>query len=362
MFHRIDPKTGKPILNESGIKKVSVQIPNVVPIEKPIEQSNSVEQPEPNVIAEDEIIEPIKTVEEEKKQKTEPAKPLKTQSFAGMKKLNFAKKKLQRENRFKKALIALRIVLAMAVTAAGAAVGINAYINHSFSSTPSITHVIDKQIDDVEEYIDAKDIEFKSDIPMGECEVEFSGDIVGYIYDDNGVFAQAYPIAQGSSENPNFYLDHGVDGEWNPIGVPYIDANCNLDHEGDFTIIYGHHCYGNQVFGGLTDAGDTPYYIEDQYGVWKLTPCASGVYNGKEMLTNLLYGDEQEALDYIKAGSTLETDNQFDPSHRKVVLMTCQYSDVAPGEERHFTVLDEEEVLMYKPTPSQLQAQQGRTM
>lgn len=60
-----------------------------------------------------------------------------------------------------------------------------------------------------------------------------------------------YPIVQGRSESPDFYLTHDANGERSAWGAPYIDAGCAQGAESPLVIVYGHHMSDGTMFAPL---------------------------------------------------------------------------------------------------------------
>ncbi|MGO4861843.1 class B sortase [Atopobiaceae bacterium Sow4_H2] len=60
-----------------------------------------------------------------------------------------------------------------------------------------------------------------------------------------------YPIVQGRSESPDFYLTHGAGGERSAWGAPYIDAGCAQGADSPLVIVYGHHMSDGTMFAPL---------------------------------------------------------------------------------------------------------------
>ena len=60
-----------------------------------------------------------------------------------------------------------------------------------------------------------------------------------------------YPIAQGRTESPDFYLTHDAGGERSAWGAPYIDAGCAQGAGSPLVIVYGHHMSDGTMFAPL---------------------------------------------------------------------------------------------------------------
>ena len=72
------------------------------------------------------------------------------------------------------------------------------------------------------------------------------------------------PVVQ--AEDNDFYLEHGVDGQYNNgLGCPFLDYRCDGDFSGFNSIIYAHHIQGYQaLFSDITLFGDRAF-MEQHY-------------------------------------------------------------------------------------------------
>lgn len=56
----------------------------------------------------------------------------------------------------------------------------------------------------------------------------------------------SYPVVQPAGDTPrDWYLDHDIEGNWNPLGCPYIDMRSGA--HADHVMIFGHHVHGSQA-------------------------------------------------------------------------------------------------------------------
>ena len=72
-----------------------------------------------------------------------------------------------------------------------------------------------------------------------------------------------YPVMQ-TKDNPDFYLNHGFDKQYDFKGTPYLSAYCDLKSS-DNLIIYGHNINGGRMFGELTKYRDKSFYENHKY-------------------------------------------------------------------------------------------------
>lgn len=92
--------------------------------------------------------------------------------------------------------------------------------------------------------------------PLTEC-IEFCDDTVGWLYvPDTGL---DYPVVQGSDNS--FYLNRGLDREWDPFGLPFLDYRCAGDFSGFNSVIYAHNFENMAMFAPVGLFKD-PSYME----------------------------------------------------------------------------------------------------
>ncbi|WP_051536534.1 class B sortase [Ruminococcus flavefaciens] len=87
-------------------------------------------------------------------------------------------------------------------------------------------------------------------------------DAVGWLYvPDTGI---DYPVVQG--EDNSFYLDHGLDRESDPFGLPFLDCRCAGDFSGYTSIIYAHNFEGMLMFAPVGLYRDSSYMDSHRQG------------------------------------------------------------------------------------------------
>lgn len=64
------------------------------------------------------------------------------------------------------------------------------------------------------------------------------------------------PIVHAQDDDPTWYLRHDVFGEYNPIGCPYLDFECNEDLSSSNSCIFGHHVLTGEAFSDLARMHD----------------------------------------------------------------------------------------------------------
>lgn len=72
-----------------------------------------------------------------------------------------------------------------------------------------------------------------------------------------------YPILQGPSQDPTFYLHHDAYGNYSVYGVPYFDCNCLAADSSVYNMIaFGHHMDNGSMFSDFASYSDEEYARE----------------------------------------------------------------------------------------------------
>lgn len=68
-----------------------------------------------------------------------------------------------------------------------------------------------------------------------------------------------YPVMQTKDEN-EFYLHRNFDRDYDANGLPFLDANCDLNKPSTNLMIYGHHMKSGMMFASLLNFEKKEYY------------------------------------------------------------------------------------------------------
>ena len=98
--------------------------------------------------------------------------------------------------------------------------------------------------------------------PIAECS-EFCPDTVGWL--DIPDTRLSYPIVQCSDNS--FYLNHGLDRESDPFGLPFLDYRCKGDFSGYNSIIYAHNFENMAMFANVGLFRDREYFDSHSKGL-----------------------------------------------------------------------------------------------
>lgn len=148
-----------------------------------------------------------------------------------------------------------------------------------------------------------------------------------------------YPVMQ-SKDNPEFYLKHNFNKEYSRFGVPFVQANCDIQTD-DNIIIYGHNMRNKTMFNALTQYLDKEFY--DNHKLIRFdTLNESNLYEVIAVFKTKAYSDngfryydftkansEEEFNAYIdkcKALSFYETGLTAEYGDKLLTLSTCEYT------------------------------------
>ena len=164
-------------------------------------------------------------------------------------------------------------------------------------------------------------------------------DVVGWIrIEDTPV---DFPVLQG--DDNEFYLRHGLDGEYDILGVPYVDYECDVE-QGRHLIIYGHNMGvgESERFSSLQNYKDPDYYtrhpvirLDTLYGsalykvvaVYALTARTTDA-DYFPFNTYVDFADdeaEQTYLDEVARRAFYTTGDYVRPDERLLTLCFCTY-------------------------------------
>lgn len=166
---------------------------------------------------------------------------------------------------------------------------------------------------------------------------EQNNDFVGWIrIDDTPI---NYPVMQ-NKDNPEYYLKHNFKKEYSRLGVPFVQANCDIETD-DNIIIYGHNMKNKTMFNALTQYSDREFYNNHKLIRFD-TLNESNLYEVIAVFKTKAYSDngfryydftkantKDEFNAYIekcKALSFYETSLTAEYGDRLLTLSTCEYT------------------------------------
>lgn len=177
-----------------------------------------------------------------------------------------------------------------------------------------------------------EDNEIKSSTPI---EIDFNklkninNNINAWIYMENSVIN--YPVVKGNDNS--FYLNHNVNGEYNPNGTLFVDSRNKNNFEDMVTYIYGHHMKNNTMFGNLELFKEQNYYdnhkemyLFTKEKNYKLELFAGfTVADGSKIYNYIDTKSNEEIVQYAKEKSNFKSNIEILHEDKIVVLSTCSY-------------------------------------
>ena len=86
-----------------------------------------------------------------------------------------------------------------------------------------------------------------------------------------------YPVMQTGEDDPDYYLNHGFDKNWDSLGLPFLDYRCELKPNSTVMLVYGHNIRSKIMFHHLLDYEDEQFWHENQYIIFD-TIYGEGIY------------------------------------------------------------------------------------
>lgn len=180
---------------------------------------------------------------------------------------------------------------------------------------------------------------------------DINPDIIGWVtVPGTGI---DYPIVQAHADDPGYYLDHDVYGEWNYHGAPYLTWECadgGLLGSGN-ALVFGHHLNDGTMFSALANfsrpgyaEGHAPIVVQTPEATAELTVLAVDVVDASRESTRVEFRDDSDRAGWLTetiAGADLDlASDGFDPSDvgGVVTLCTCSYNRW--GNERTLVVCE----------------------
>jgi len=165
---------------------------------------------------------------------------------------------------------------------------------------------------------------------------EQNSDFVGWVQIEGTKID--YPVMQ-SPDDPDFYLKHDFEKQYNTAGTPYIQSDCDL-LTSDNLIIYGHYMNSGYMFSALHKYTDMDFYNEYKHirfdtkyshGTYEVIAVFATTANeGGFQYHHFVDAEDEEAFDdYITACKELafyDTGVTAQYGDRLITLSTCEYS------------------------------------
>lgn len=145
-----------------------------------------------------------------------------------------------------------------------------------------------------------------------------------------------YPVMQTLSD-PQYYLHYDFNKRYSKSGLPFLDAQCNLENSKNL-IIHGHNMKDGSIFAGLMKYTNKDFYEQYKFIFFytlkeKLNYEVVSVFhiqtaNAKirSVYNNMDSGNVKENLRLIKSLSIYDTGIQLKSDDKFLMLSTCSYN------------------------------------
>ncbi len=141
-----------------------------------------------------------------------------------------------------------------------------------------------------------------------------------------------FPVMQSKGE-PEFYLKHDFEKDYNIYGLPFLDARCALDS--DNLMIYGHHMNDGSMFSCLHSYEDAEFLDAHREVVFE-TPAGVEYYRVEAVLkAKGSYKDGEWSIfqcinfdDEMRKGLSAQAGIEVSQNDKLLTLVTCEYSQM----------------------------------
>lgn len=154
-------------------------------------------------------------------------------------------------------------------------------------------------------------------------------DVVGWLTVDNTSID--YPVVQGAD---NFeYLDKGPDGQPNPLGSVFLDAESDPSFHEPFEVVMAHHAVLGKMFGDLDRFLDRAFFDENQSASLMLPDrklalevvavCRVDAYDADLYGTPFGSGDMERVARRVGETAVFEREGSYSATDQLIGLSTC---------------------------------------
>lgn len=147
-----------------------------------------------------------------------------------------------------------------------------------------------------------------------------------------------FPVLQAPDYSPELYLKHDIHGNYNPWGVPFLDADCAEKGilSSKVAWVYGHNMLDGSMFEPLTGYAEQAFMLEHPK-VWIQTPdgtkrsydvYAAEVLHGTEPVKRVTFKDQADFKSWRDMRYANAATTRMDPAaaSRVLCLVTCSHN------------------------------------
>lgn len=153
-----------------------------------------------------------------------------------------------------------------------------------------------------------------------------------------------YPVMYTPDDNERgeFYIHRNFEKKYSAAGLPFVDANCNVELPTDNVIVYGHNMNSGTMFHDILQYEQEDFYKEHTTFQFD-TIYGDGEYEVVAMFYGQILDDDQDAFKYyefvnagdekefmdfvshIKDMSLIDTGVEVEYGDKLITLSTCAY-------------------------------------
>lgn len=153
-----------------------------------------------------------------------------------------------------------------------------------------------------------------------------------------------HPIVQASADAPDFYLDYDAFRQSNPLGCPYLDADCReRGFDSLNAVIFGHHWSTGEMFADIAKYGDEAFLrehpmilLQTPYEKLRLGVSGVSIVKGTDRTKRTSFESAMDFsawLDARRQESRLWIDDRDSATiHRVISFVTCSYTTWTANE------------------------------
>lgn len=119
--------------------------------------------------------------------------------------------------------------------------------------------------------------------------------LIGWLKIDDTIID--YPVMQ--SKDPDYYLDHNYDQEYDKNGSIFLDTQCSMYPRNTNLIVYGHNMKSGKMFGSLSKYSKKSYY-EEHPKIQFDTIYEKGTYEIVYVFRSRVYTEEEIVFKYYQ--------------------------------------------------------------
>lgn len=147
-----------------------------------------------------------------------------------------------------------------------------------------------------------------------------------------------FPVLQAPDYSPELYLKHDIHGNYNPWGVPFLDADCAEKGilSSKVAWVYGHNMLDGSMFEPLTQYADEAF-MQEHPKVWIQTPSgikrsydvyAAEILHGTDPVKRTEFKNAADFASWRDMRYLAATAKRLDPSGapRILCLVTCSHN------------------------------------